>query len=146
MKLHWLLALVAITLIAADKAQDDAAKKDVQKLQGTWVMLSYEDDGKLDPQFKDAHQMFDGDKYEVKAGEKTLRKGSFVLDPTQKPAAIDLLPAIGPYKGKRLLGIYVLDGDNLKTCFGDPGKERPKKFESAAGTDQSQVVYKRSKS
>lgn len=145
MKLHYLLMLLAASLIGADQAQDEAAKKETQKLQGTWVMLSYEDDGKLDPQFKEARQVFEGDKYEVKAGDKTLRKGSFVLDPTQKPAAIDLLPAIGPYKGKRLLGIYVLEGESLKTCFGDPGKDRPKKFDSAAGTDQSQVVYKRAK-
>ena len=145
MKVHLLLIPLVGFLIAADAAKDEAAKKEVQKLQGAWVMLSYEDDGKLDETFKDAKQVFEGDKYTVKSGEKLLRKGEFVLDPAQKPAAIDLLPEIGPYKGKRLLGIYVLDGDSLKTCFADPGKERPKKFASPAGSDQSQVAYKRAK-
>jgi uncharacterized protein (TIGR03067 family) len=131
------LVLVA-SLRAADPAGADA-------LQGRWTMLSYVDEGVLDPQFTGAVQQFTGPAYEVRKGDKVLRKGEFRIDPKQSPAHMDLKPGIGPYKGKRLEGIYRLDGDTLHTCFPEPGQPRPKQFTSEKGSGCSEVKYTRAK-
>jgi hypothetical protein len=44
-----------------------------------------------------------------------------------------------------VLGIYELDGDNLKICLALPGKDRPMVFATAAENAQQLVVYKRDK-
>lgn len=143
--LNMLCVLMATLLLAADKPQSAAVRQELQNLRGTWVMLSYVDDGQGDPQFDQAQQEFDGENYVVRSDRKLLRKGTFTIDPGQSPPAIDLFPAIGPYQGKQLPGIYRLDGDTLQTCFADPGAERPKVFTAAAGTHLSVVKYKRVK-
>jgi hypothetical protein len=48
-------------------------------------------------------------------------------------------------KGKKQLGIYELDGDTFKSCFGAPGAERPKDFTSQPGDKQTSSVWKREK-
>ena len=49
MKLHALVVLSLVGLLGADTAKDDAVKKDLKKLQGTWTVVSMEMDGKFLP-------------------------------------------------------------------------------------------------
>jgi uncharacterized protein (TIGR03067 family) len=58
---------------------------------------------------------------------------------------IDYEVAEGPMKGKKHLGIYELDGDAFKSCFGAPDKERPNDFTSKAGDNRTLSVWKREK-
>jgi hypothetical protein len=44
-----------------------------------------------------------------------------------------------------LLGIYELDGDTVKFCFGGPGKERPTEFTTKEGSMRTLSVWKRDK-
>ncbi len=57
------------------------------------------------------------------------KKGTFKLDPSKKPKAMDLTLE---KKGKKetALFIYELDGDNLKLCWRKPGGKRPTHFTS----------------
>jgi len=48
-------------------------------------------------------------------------------------------------KGKKQLGIYDLEGDKFKSCFGAPGAERPKDFSSQPGDQRTVSVWKRQK-
>lgn len=145
MRLKRALVLLSVLLVAADAGKSAKVDAELKRFQGRWTMVSYEDNGKPDALFANATQVFEGDRYTVTSGEKLIRKGKFEIDPTTTPPSIDLLPDIGPYKGKRLSGIYELQDDRLKTCFPDPGAERPKKFDSSAGSNLSQVNYKRAK-
>lgn len=45
--------------------------------------------------------------------------------------------------GSLALGIYTIDKDTLKICYAEPGADRPKKLESAAGDRQFLLVLKR---
>jgi uncharacterized protein (TIGR03067 family) len=138
------LGLLVLVLLDSETRSADP-QSDLASLSATWRMDSYIDEGKPDPQFAGAVQTFTADKYVVKVGDKTIRQGSFKIDASKTPKHIDLMPAAGPYKGKTLAGIYVLDGDRLHTCFPEPGQSRPTKFDSAAGSGNSEVKYTRHK-
>ena len=52
--------------------------------------------------------------------------------------------AIEKYKGKTAKAIYELNGDQLKWCANEPGKDaRPTKFGSEEPDDAINVVFKR---
>jgi len=71
--------------------------------------------------------------------------GAFKVDATKKPKTMDMTPSEGRYKDKTLLGIYELDGDTLKICFAEPGKDRPTDFTSKAGSGVVLAIHKREK-
>jgi uncharacterized protein (TIGR03067 family) len=151
MKIHALLSVAAALLIAAD-AKDDAVQKDKAGLQGTWKMVSVEQEGRKFPDkfLEGKGLIFQGDKVTL-TGEAD-RKGTYAIDPTQKPATLDLtLPDLeqdpkdeGTDKTRRW--IYQLDGDNLKICgYESPGKDRPKEFVTKKGDQILLMVFKREK-
>ena len=51
----------------------------------------------------------------------------------------------GAAKGKKVLGIYKLDGDNATFCFAQPDKERPTKFETKEGSGLTLSTWKKTK-
>ena len=65
MRLHTLMALTVGLLVAADAPKDEAAKKDLEKLQGTWALVSAERDGKRlpDAEVKKTKITFAGDTF-----------------------------------------------------------------------------------
>ena len=90
--------------------------------------------------------MFEGDKFTVKNGERTLMSGTWKLDAAAKPTAIDLTVTEGgggEHAGETALGIIELSGDKLRWCTAAPGeKERPTGFDTD-GTNHMLVEFKR---
>ena len=67
---------------------------------------------------------FVGDKIEIEGLMQDKGKGTFTLDPTKKPKAIDIrIP-----NEEDVAGIYEFDGKALKLCLNTSGSERPKEF------------------
>jgi uncharacterized protein (TIGR03067 family) len=132
-------------LIAAD-ANDDAARKELKKMQGTWVMVSGEDGGERLPEgtVKNGRLTIAGDRHTVHVGEVTI-VGTHKVDPGKEPKEIDTTDTEGPFKGKTTLGIYKLDGDQFTVCFAPPDKDRPKEFTTKSGTGVLLHVWKRQK-
>jgi uncharacterized protein (TIGR03067 family) len=144
MRMKALLATLACGIIlAAVHAQDDAAKKELAKLQGVWKRVEAEVDGKKVPvaELQTTTLTIQGDKYTLNTGGQ-VRTGVFKLDPTKSPKQLDIISDAGPNKGKSLPGIYELDGDILKYAVSNPDKDRPTDFVSKPG--QSLYVNKRS--
>jgi uncharacterized protein (TIGR03067 family) len=142
MKLHGLLLVgIASLLVAADDAKDE-----LKKLEGTWSMVSGEQDGKkLDADIvKGAKLVIKGDDHDVKVGKDTF-KGTHKIDPSKKPKTIDAMDTEGKFKGKTSHGIYDLESDTFKVCFAEPGKDRPKEFSTTKGTGHIMHVWKREK-
>ena len=48
-------------------------------------------------------------------------------------------------KGKTTLSIYEIEGDTLKICSVEPGKDRPTEFSSKPGSGHFLRVFKREK-
>jgi uncharacterized protein (TIGR03067 family) len=135
-------------LLGADAPKDDA-KKDKEKLQGTWKAVTVEGGGKLQDQAEEHRLIFSGDEFSIKKGEETMIKGKFKIDTSKKPKEIDMdfiEAKRDNLKGKTTLGIYELDGDTLKWCWNKPGGERPKEFSSQATDAHLLVTLKREKS
>ena len=75
---------------------------------------------------------FTKDTFAVKRGDEVIVKGTFQLDPSKRPKAIDMTITEAKKdqdKGKEVHGIYELGKDSLKWCAAEPGqKGRPKEF------------------
>jgi uncharacterized protein (TIGR03067 family) len=129
-----------VLLVSGVLAQD---KKEIEKLEGKWVVVSAERDGKAWDTVKGAVRVNTGDKYVLTPKEGKGIPGTMKIDPSKKPKTMDMSSTEGNFKDKTLLGIYEVDGDTLRICFAEPGKERPTEFASKAGVVL--VIHKREK-
>jgi uncharacterized protein (TIGR03067 family) len=120
----------------------DAVQKEQEKLQGTWQVLRQEYDGD-DENFQDNKLVITADKitFKEKQGEKTW---TYKLDPAKQPKTIDLTTEV---KGKTIqwTGIYQLNGDTLRICASEKGKDRPTEFTCPKGSRLTLYVLKRVK-
>jgi uncharacterized protein (TIGR03067 family) len=141
-----LLVLSVMGLVAPDElGGDDAAKKELDKLQGTWTMAALEVDGKPVPEekLKSSTLTIKGDKYIIKFKDDT-HETIIKLDPTKKPKEIDMTFTEGANKDKVLKGIYELDEDKFKMCRAlAPDKDRPTELGTWPDTGVFLVTWKR---
>jgi uncharacterized protein (TIGR03067 family) len=144
-----LLAILAVGLVIGADALKDDVKKETEKLQGTWKAVTVEERGQSKDDNEDHRLVFTGDEFSMKRGDQTVVKGKFKIDPSKKPKEIDMEVTEAlkeELKGKTGLGIYTLEGDELKLCVCEPGEpDRPKEFAGQAGTKHTLVTLKRDK-
>src|SRR5436190_22718911 len=108
-------ALLIPFLLAADEPADDAAKKESDKFAGTWKIATDERDGQPDKVSQGAVTTYAADgKFSVKFADGTSGEGTYKLDPSKTPKAIDYTLDHGVDKGKSHKGIYSLEGATLK--------------------------------
>jgi RNA polymerase sigma factor (sigma-70 family) len=132
------------------KKADDAKpkeKSDLDKFQGTWDVTGYERNGE---KFPVTAITFTGDnmKRYAAVGDPLPSRPEWTikLDPSKKPKAVDATVLTGPLKGKTRLGIYQIEGDELKLCLPRPDvKERPTEFKATEGSQLELITLKRSK-
>jgi uncharacterized protein (TIGR03067 family) len=136
------LVIVAMGLLVAADAKDKEAK-DEDKLKGTWVLESEEQDGSKqaakDPPIKVTFTA-DG-KGKAENGPGGPLDLTYELDATKKPKHIRITA-----EGIDMKGIYKIDGDALTLCLvkGDSG-DRPNDFVTNSGDGRTLVVLKREK-
>ncbi len=145
-RLPFVLLVASAVAPAAEAPDNDATKKDLDRMQGDWVVVSMVRDGRKIPD-EDARAHFrtvKGDQYTSFHSGKLLGKGTFTLDATRTPRTIDVFPDGGP-KDKPIKGIYEFNGETQKICLAGPDMERPTKFESTEGSQITVTVSKRQK-
>jgi uncharacterized protein (TIGR03067 family) len=130
------LSAVVLVFGCGSRGQDEQSKKDHAALQGEWEIVSAESNGEPPPA-----GLLDGAKFAFSGDKLTLlgKEGTFELDATKNPRQIEFVRG-----NTRQIGIYELDGDNLKLCVG-PADDRPKAFKTKPRTDHSLFVLKRKK-
>ncbi len=140
-----IILLMTLGCFAAGNTPDDATKDEVKNLQGTWVRIAVDVDGRKSEDGKDSTKtitlIIKGDQYHDE---------SFKIDPTKSPKQIDVMTNDDKGKPFTLPGIYELKGDVLKVCFPYPfeGKfdqihKRPTGFGSKKGGNDVLEVYQR---
>src|SRR5262249_59270775 len=129
-------------LAGAGLAQDDALKKEMKRLEGTWTIESAVRDGQDFDRIKEHRLVFKEDRITIKSTDKD-QGGTYKLELSKKPAANDFIPE--DTNEKTIQGIYGLKGDTLKLCMARPGAERPPEFTTAEGSNRILVVLKRAK-
>jgi len=146
MYLRTLIALpLALSMLGGDK---DAPRPQDKDYEGEWELVSSIKNGEKLPKPRQGKKIVlthDNGDYTVKIGDDLVAVGTYKLDPMKKPRAQDLMPGVGPNKGKTLLGIYEVKGDEFRSCFADPDKERPKEFASKEGSGILLNTWKRIK-
>ena len=127
---------------------EEAAKKDLEKLQGTWICVGggfRGEETSAEDAKKAGHRLvISGDKFawHTSLQEEPLLKGTVIIDPTKRPKTMDMA---FDREGKPAVGkcVYELDGDSLKLCYGEP--ERPAEFNTKPGSDHKLYVWQREK-
>ena len=150
MSTHWGLAMLfGVSLLCVGRApgrDDAAAKTELKQLEGVWQITSGEQDGKPIESIKRDKVTVSGDNFTVRRDGKVEFTATIKLYPNKKPKAVDVSITSEKHKGKTMLGIYELDGDDLRFCFREPGATpRPTDFSAKLGSDRLAVVLKREK-
>ena len=154
MKTYTFVALVLIAFgrpAVTATPSEEAAKKELEALQGTWTVAYSEQNGERRRDLEEVKKMRltikdDNWTLQYHNNVKDKRVATLKLDPTQKPKAVDFKFSVGLLAGETLLSIYELKGDDLKFCFPGESRQRPKSFDSRAGiAGQWLLVLKREK-
>lgn len=137
---------MAVSLIAVEHSKQDSIKKDAASIQGTWKLVALETDGKQAPAEIVAalKLVFRGDTLTFMPGEPGFTNYRYTLEPTAKPGSFTMTHADGSDKGETEKGIYSLDGDRLKICFGRSDKA-VSELTARAGSQQSMYSLERVK-
>lgn len=146
-RIAFLIGLAAVTMPAVGAEASAAVKKDLALLQGEWLMVSGSADGQPmpDQMRKQMKRICQGDEATTTMAGQVFIKAKITIDPSKQPKTIDYQMTGGFTKGQKQLGIYEVEGDTFKSCFGKPGAERPTDFTSKPGDDRTLSVWKREK-
>ncbi len=146
-KIAFLIGLAAATISSVLVQENEAVKKDLARLQGEWSMVSGAADGQPMPtqMLKQMKRVCKGDETTTTMAGQLYFKARISIDPSKKPKTIDYQMIEGFTKGKKQVGIYEVEGDSFKACFGKPGAERPEEFKSKPGDGRTLSEWKRDK-
>src|SRR5262245_34009657 len=132
-RMNLMLVLAASLVVAAD---DDAKKKELEKLQGVWQVVGVEVNGEKQAKERiektNLRLTIKGNKYVYKAGDKEVGQGAFTIDVAKDPKTIDIGGTSQSGKAEKMIGIYELKGGTMRVCFVPEGEERPKEFVTKA--------------
>jgi uncharacterized protein (TIGR03067 family) len=137
--------IVGLALAVAAPAPKTASKDEPPSLHGEWVLESAVRGGMNDKPPDGAGVTFTADgKARFREGRRDkVEEGTYTVDPKKNPAQIDIVPPANE-KVPTVLGIYKIEKDTLTLCL-VLGGERPKKFESPAGSEVMLMTLKRVK-
>jgi uncharacterized protein (TIGR03067 family) len=106
---------------------------DLDRLQGTWSVISLEMDGHAMPSPGSACIVIAGNQFQS-LGMGVVYEGTVELNQRKKPKHFDLLFNAGPEQGNRAPGIYELHGDDWKLCLAVTSQTRPAGFATSPGS------------
>ena len=126
-------------------AEDDANKRDLEKMQGDWACGSMVVDGakSSDDEAQSLFRTIKGSTYTVYLFSKPVGRYTFKLDAGKRPKTIDVTATGAGGAAKQMQGIYEIDGDRWTICLGAPGKDRPNEFRSEEGSGTQLSVWER---
>jgi uncharacterized protein (TIGR03067 family) len=119
------------------KPKASLIERELRRFRGVWKQVAYERDGvkqPLDEQGWDPSTTFTDSEFVVTLADGSVPiRGTYRIDPSQKPKTVDWTDTIGEDAGKTLLAIYSFQDDRFTFCAAYPGLERPTEFRTRPG-------------
>lgn len=140
------IAVLLMILCVAHSQTQGQGPQVADSIQGSWIVQSVVDRGKMPPpeKIKGVTFVFSGDKLTIVVPSGDKKESRFKADFRANPKTIDIVPLDGPQKDKTVPGIIELNGETLKLCLPHQStKQRPTKFEAPAGSDLNVIVLKK---
>jgi uncharacterized protein (TIGR03067 family) len=133
--------IVALFLVAGAQAGDEAlVKKELAALRGNWnVVKGAAENQDVNMQFSIVEESL---RIDIGGAFKDF---TIKINAAKKPKEIDIITIAPDGSDLAMLGIYQLQGDTLRICFADFGKQRPTEFKAKADSKQVHYVLKREK-
>jgi uncharacterized protein (TIGR03067 family) len=136
--------VLVLSLLPAANLQKTTPEMEGKKLQGNWQVITLETNGKeVSPDDTDRLKVMITGNTMIFKGSTKNEEMTFMLDPSKKPKEIDLLnpdKTVGTF-----LGIYALEGGELKICYGRKEKDRPGEFGTKSGDHRVYLLLRREK-
>ena len=128
-----LFSMGAAAQTPAQAQPQEALSKDLATIQGTWMLISLNDQALADQGVEMALSV-SGNKYSQIVNGTVNETGTIKIDGTKKPMTFDLNIMEGDDAGKLQLGIIEVTGDMAKVLLAAPGAgTRPADFMSNDG-------------
>jgi uncharacterized protein (TIGR03067 family) len=118
---------------------------DVHELDGEWTALWAERDGREDGEIVGHVLRFEGDTFSIQENGVTIYEGTFEVNESLHPGAIDFVHTGAASKGKTWRGIYRVGGEMLTICDNarDLTAVRPTSFATHPNSGLVLVGFKR---
>jgi uncharacterized protein (TIGR03067 family) len=146
------VAIIGLFGVAGTEAEDNQVhKQELERLQGTWVLVSGEVEGKKvdSKSIKASRMTYSGDTVTLTTphqSKQPIKARLKRLDPKKAPSEMDWVRGAGPGAGRTMQAIYEFQGeDTYKVCFHPTGNGRPKEFATTTGGCRILHVWKRAK-
>jgi uncharacterized protein (TIGR03067 family) len=110
------------------------------EIAGAWRVVSVEFAGERVPGLEGARLEFAQGKKTFTLPSGAVEEGTYTLDPAREPKWID---STTTGRGSREKGIYSIEGDILRLCLSQGGKERPEGFATRRNSDLILIVLRR---
>jgi uncharacterized protein (TIGR03067 family) len=124
----------------------ELAEADLAALQGSWQLVYAETDGTTAPAERVRSirvTIRDRTHTVTYGGEPVVKEVPFVLDATTSPRQVTDTLNAGPDAGRKIRGIYRVEGDTLFSCVAALGQDRPTAFATAPGRGHTLRVFRR---
>ena len=132
-------------LLTLKNSPEESGAKELAKLEGEWAMIYGGRDGAMFPEglIESGKRSQVADLVTVSIGGQAILKATISVDASTKPNSTNYSIISGPNKGKQQHGIYEINGNMLRVCFANPGKDRPTQFTTMEGDERTFTVWKR---
>ncbi len=129
-----------------EKAKDGAelaVNGDLAKFQGSWTAAAGPQKGRTLAMEVKGNAV--SARWPTGEGDELLLKGELKLDEQAKPAQVDFVhfKQSNGDDVRDILGIYVIEGDDIKVCIGEPDGERPGEFRAGEDAHPMLLVFKK---
>jgi uncharacterized protein (TIGR03067 family) len=120
----WVAAII-LALTGCDAPGENSNRDDLERLQGTWAAVIYQDLNKsIGGDEARLKLTITGDRFAVTLDGKVKAQGTLRIDAAKSPRTIDFID--DEHVGT---GIYQLYGNDLRICYDALGTVRPSRFE-----------------
>jgi len=140
-----ILVLLVSWSLGAAVADEESAREELERLQGTWRASTSVYDGQEAPEkiVRSITRTVEKDHVVWKRDGKSFAGTRIELDPSRDPRTIDVISDGGKDRGERVLGIYKLEKNRLTICMAAPCQPRPGKFKADKGSGCTLRIFTR---